>query len=450
MSKKFWTSLVVCLFATAILGGGVYTICNYEKIKEKIQNGSNGSHKPVDPSTPIDPNFPLTFIVKFLGYEKDEIQTVAIGDYAKQPSVLPQKKGYKFKGWLYNGQPVKVEDIVVNQNITFEPMFVKIHIVTYKIGEETGSFTRENGYKLNLIDVYYEIPEGFVLDGWKYNNLIISPVEINDIEITSDTYIEAILTRFYQVTFSYKGHIKKQNVIHGEFAQPFIPEQPAVKFVGWYVGDVLVEDFENYPITQDTIFVAKYVDVDMVKLELSFTDEQKQIIFRHPNPSAGGVGLEIKDIYYCQSLNCAYVFVRGVDKKTNPVYTRYEIKSDNLSEVTAEFIVNEICIQNNPKVEMGLYRLASDYSQEYFDTNKDNQYNFDDQTFMLKNIYVSLNSSYSTKEGITRYYYYIVAINDNGELVIINQKEGEDYAFEGTTMTDKEFCSILFEKYKIT
>ncbi len=444
MSKKFWTSLVVSIFAVAILGGGIYTLCNYDDIKDKIQGG-NGSHKPVNPDIPTDPEFPLTFVVKFLGYEKTEVQTIAIGDYAKEPAIPPQKEGYVFKGWMISDTIIKVSDIIINQNITFVPCFIKTFKITYSVGDVTKTFTQEEGFlKYGLVE--YIIPNGFVFDYWLCNGQKVESLQ--DITVVRDIRLEAVLTQIHEVSFYDRGTLFIKDVRHGELVEIKEPNAPGYKFIGWANSDDIIVDLVNYPIVRDEFLTAKFEEVEMEKLEFTLTDEQIQTIKQNGwNPAFGGVALEVIDFYYCAKLKTIYFYLRGVDRATRPVYNECGVQVEKDEDISPEYIIEQISIENNPLIYMHGFKSAKKLNNEYFESNKESQYEFENRRFSLENIYIELASSF--KDGKRTYFYYMLAINEDGSILKINQKDDESYIYDDKSITDSDFCSILLEKFKV-
>lgn len=222
---------VLALAVAGLIGAGVGLISkNIDTIRDKL-----GINKPTEkPVEPVDPDKPLTYRVKFINGEKEEVQNVIAGKTMKAPAE-PVKEGYQFDGWLYSGNLIEdVTTFKVNSDMTLRAKFSQLlnyqfngsEIIKYEGTENI--ITLPNSYslgkKISVTDGVYlnmQSLEQFInqVESEKYPLKLLSKDQ-QEIEIINIEKFTEFKTNFDNdmSIFSFPAEVihLKQNYIVGE------------------------------------------------------------------------------------------------------------------------------------------------------------------------------------------------------------------------------------------
>lgn len=403
-NKKKVVSAVVglALMATVVGVGSGYIINN----KDKVSNFYKGeSVKPIEP-TPVEET--LSYAVKYMVDDEEIIRQVPIGSYPIPPAVY--KEGYKFLGWLYNDILVDVTEIIVNRNFTLVASFARKCTINYTFGEETKSFTILEGEQLKMSKFKYSVPDGYDFDGWTLDGKNV--IDITELDIHEDIALIAKLTQVHSVTYSFNGHEQSSYVRNGEFAEKTL-DLMGYKFLGWTLDGENVIDLTTYPITQDTIFIAKLEEVENVVLNLEFTEEQKAVILRNgKNTAKGGANIDIALMTYERDLGHLNVIFNAQDKTRTSMttYFRVPIEITSVEELTADYIYEIFNSNIETKQILSFYEI-SHFSSEYYQNNISSVYEINGVEYSIEEIKINLSTS---RDG-DKYYlaYDLFTLKDN-------------------------------------
>ena len=183
----------------------------------------------------------------------------------------PTKDGYEFIGWTLNGNDiVNPLTLSITKNITYIAKFEKLHTVTFVYENETiATQVVKNGNVANIVNV--DNTSYKVFNGWKVNNV---SVNIQTYKITKDTTFVADIIYKYDVTFVTDGNAYNSQIVtkNAYASLPTNPVKSGYEFDGWTIDNVII-DVSSYPITETTIFTAKFTRVYTV----TFTYEDEII-----------------------------------------------------------------------------------------------------------------------------------------------------------------------------
>ena len=225
-------------------------------------------------------NYKPTYTIKFDTTGGNEIsdQKVQKGKLITKPTD-PNKDGYIFSNWYYNG---KIFDFStpVNNNMTliagWEGSKVKYTVRFENEGEVKTYTVEKDGL---VIEPNEPTKEGYVFLGWYLND---KKFDFNT-KITSNLTLTAKWVKAYQVTFDSNGgsKIKSQEVALGlKVTKPSNPTKAGFKFDGWYLDDKKF-DF-NTKITTDITLTAKWTELE--KYTVTFdTDGGSEISSKEVN-----------------------------------------------------------------------------------------------------------------------------------------------------------------------
>lgn len=311
----------------------------------------------------------------------------------------PVKKGYDFKGWIYNNEEIK-EDYLVNKNMTLKAKWeiIKYNIV-YNLDEGINNENNPNSYDIESEIVLLDPTKyGYVFKGWyldnNYNTKIIKIEKgsINDLNLYAKWEEET--TSVYVVTFNSNGGSVVENINvtkNSLIKKPINPEKEEYNFVGWYKDEELtiLWDFEIDVVTSNLTLYAKWEEIkdieDNILYEHNFTEQEKNSTFltfdekNNPTDKYGSYKyneLDLTKAYKIDSKgevtfildedNIIVVLViainNTIDYKIND--TKYEYEN-NISGFAVESIVlnkGTYTIQKGSKGEFGIYFIGLYYS----------------------------------------------------------------------------------------
>ena len=183
-----------------------------------------------------------------------DAQQVEDGMTVSQPD-NPTRDGYRFDGWLLDGQPYDFAT-QVHGDITLTAAWTALHTVTFDYAHDgmTGTQTIPDGEKATQPETPKR--EGWVFNGWLLNGAAYS----FDTPVTGDITLTADWTRItHTVTFDTGegSGIDPQTVNHGEQAiDPGTPTREGYTFTGWLL-DGSPYDFST-PVTGDITLTAAW------------------------------------------------------------------------------------------------------------------------------------------------------------------------------------------------
>ena len=104
-----------------------------------------------------------------------------------------------------------------------------------------------------------ESTEYIIFNGWTLNDETVNP---STVEITKNTTFIADITYKYKVQFVVEGQVVNSQIVEQNTNATIIeePTKDEFMFAGWTIDGETVIDISNYPITENTIFIAKFVE----------------------------------------------------------------------------------------------------------------------------------------------------------------------------------------------
>lgn len=223
----------------------------------------------------------------------------------------PVREGYIFEGWYYNGEKFDFT-IKIDKDITLEAKWSSIVVSKWVVtfdsngGSKVSSITIEDKKVINKVPT--PTREGYIFEGWYYNNQEFD----FDSAITKNITLTAkwkkiekpvsgeVSTIKYSVKFNSNGGttVKSQTVEKYKTAiKPSDPVRAGYTFAGWYNGDVLY-NFSSR-VTQNITLTAKWEKV-VSKYTVTFKDgkdtlstqtvEEGKIATNPVNPTKEGYG----------------------------------------------------------------------------------------------------------------------------------------------------------------
>ncbi|MGN0961763.1 MAG: InlB B-repeat-containing protein, partial [Christensenellales bacterium] len=184
-----------------------------------------------------------------------DTQIVVTNNYASIPS-NPTKAGYEFDGWMLNNEIVNPANIRITENTIFTAKFTRLFVVAFVVeGETISSQYVRNGNMANTVNV--DSTAYRVFNGWTVDNVIVN---VTEYAITQDVTFVASITYKYDVTFLVDDAVyNSQIVARNEYA--IIPSNPTKSgyiFDGWTINGTDLINVENYTISKNTQFIAKF------------------------------------------------------------------------------------------------------------------------------------------------------------------------------------------------
>lgn len=252
-SKKIFVTL--CL-ATAFLGAGAFTACDFDN--KEPDSGSN-----VETSTEIE--YKVNFDT--VGGSTVKAQYVKKGDKVVKPED-PTRAGYTFVEWQLNRNSYDFETAVTN-NITLTAKWIKNEPTKFTVnfivdGETVDTKEVADGKK---VSAPVEVPtrEGYVFDGWALEDVAYD----FETPVTGNISLIAQWANAWTVTFDTSEGTEVDPVIVKEGDAVVAPETTKD---GYYVVGWLLEgksyDFEE-PIMSDITLTAVWKAVGLTSKQIS-------------------------------------------------------------------------------------------------------------------------------------------------------------------------------------
>lgn len=208
-----------------------------------------------------------------------DLKKVSKGKTVSPPTVSSIDKEFEqlqFSYWTTSdsSNPIDFSKFQITGDTTFRAVFTSVPLYTasFDLGfaYPDGTYSSQTlaaGTKLSNIPE--PIRNGFVFDGWYEDSNFSSYIDdLENVEINTNTKIYAKWRKIHKVEFkNYDGVVvATQNVVDSSFAttpskEPSRPETETYiyQFYGWKLADIeSTPKISEYPITGDTVFVAKY------------------------------------------------------------------------------------------------------------------------------------------------------------------------------------------------
>jgi len=211
-----------------------------------------------------------------------EVVNVKANDIVERP-IDPQKEGYTFDGWYYNGTKFNFAT-EITKDITLEARWIEVGTKKWKItfdtvgGEYIESLNVVDGKKIDKIPTPKK--EGYTFIGWYYNNqqfdfdtaitkdiLLVAKWEKNKPTTDETTKVTKYIVKFDTAGGS---TIPSQRVEKNKTAsKPNDPTREGYEFLGWYNGNTKF-DFKT-KITKDITLTAKWKKIEKQEETKTYT-----------------------------------------------------------------------------------------------------------------------------------------------------------------------------------
>ena len=180
----------------------------------------------------------------------------------------PEREGYTFTGWTFEGQTEPTKDVTIAQGSTGDREFTANWsaidcTISYKLNGGSNNEANPDTYNADSEDITLAAPEreGYTFTGWTFEgqteptkDVTIAQGSTGDREFTANWQINT-----YKVTFA-EGAADEQTVEHGKAAaQPADPKKEGYIFMGWLLGDKAY-DFET-PVTADITITPDWEEI---------------------------------------------------------------------------------------------------------------------------------------------------------------------------------------------
>lgn len=316
-----------------------YQVSYYEQLISKYEN---------------DNKFEVAF--KFVN-QALSVQLVEKNDYAIEPSDIPSKRGFVFKGWAVNGEVVDVSTYTITENTTFVATFEELPLYTMSFNVK-GDVTKAYFYEgENIVAPDLDLPEGFV--GWTIDG---ENIVDNIVVATSDITFTAVFEKF-TVNYVANSDIVRTELIEiGESSvYETVPAKDDWTFYGWSVDDTNnIVDVKNYAINKDTTFTAIFTksvfNGAVLTVEVSAGYNSATIQLKHvctmSNIATSGYDYKFtlsveyeneEPFTVCITNDSQYVELQGTGESANYAIKAYASSDNNLylnSDKIAHFPAN--------------------------------------------------------------------------------------------------------------
>lgn len=184
----------------------------------------------------------------------------------KLANITPNKTGYGFDNWTYNGAPISEADTFnYANNITLKANY---DANTYNVNIDLDGGTSD-GFTGSIISVTYDSPynnlpddpvkDGHTFVGWYLNNTLITKDSIVKVTADEQTIVAKYNKNSYNVTFNTNGgsYVEGLEATYDEMiTKPEDPTKLGYSFEGWYKDNNIFEqefDFENMTMESEPI-----------------------------------------------------------------------------------------------------------------------------------------------------------------------------------------------------
>ncbi len=196
---------------------------------------------------------------------------------------LPEREGYSFIGWTFNGKLVSRIDLT--SDVTLTALWEKAHTVTYDANGGGWRYNEDTGEYDDTYYDYYAEPgfwqvdgrvsdperEGFIFLGWSYNGKLVKRVNVSD-DITFTAMWTAAATvryhanggywtRMYDIVSTDDGEIATFSVAPGPY-YPYMIEDPICDdgrlFDCWELDERFVRDRIDLAAGEEYDLVARW------------------------------------------------------------------------------------------------------------------------------------------------------------------------------------------------
>lgn len=295
-----------------------------------------------------------------------ETQHVTDGLTVTEPET-PVREGYRFDGWLLDGQPYDFSTPVTG-DLTLTAAWTKLHTVTFDYGIEGMTGNQQIADGGTLTEPYVPERDGYTFTGWLLDGrpFDFSTPVTGDITLTAgwqENEPPAPVT--HTVTFDSAGGspVEPQTVADGAAAiDPGVPSRDGYEFTGWLL-DGEPYDFST-PVTGDITLVAGWEQAEEPDPVTTFT-----VSFR----TNGGTAVEQQTI------------VEGgtAEKPADPTREGYTFTGwlldgqpyDFATPITGNIVLDAAWEQNTPIDELaGVTATVDGQPVGGFDPAKDGEY----------------------------------------------------------------------------
>lgn len=284
--------------------GSAISIPDPESTERVIFNGWTVNGEKVDPSTYIineDTVFVADVIYKNNVKFMDNATEINSSFYTSEETIVvpeaPVKAGYNFVGWTVDQiNVINPETYTATEDLIFYAKYVKVHTITYTVGENTYTETVEDGKYANGLQI--DLAENTVFNGWLYNNSII---DLETTPITYDMILVADIRAMHTVSFMLDGEEYATEKVAADslVTAPAKPSKVGLGFAGWTIDGTTVVDLKSYTITENTTFTAKFGNYALQTISTNFNSY---------GFTSYGFWNDGKNIYYSSGTSDQYVY----------------------------------------------------------------------------------------------------------------------------------------------
>ena len=223
------------------------------------------------------------YTVTYMNGENVFKTTQSAGETVITSAPTPAPDGYKFKGWLYDGDLYQPGDsFEVTEDVTFtaeweEIVVIQNYTLTFNTngGTAVSKVVKPEGTVIDLSE-YTTAKTGFTFDGWYSDEALTEKVTSVTLNESMTVYAKwnEIVVPDYTLTFNVNGGsavtaVTKPEGTVVELSQ-YNPTKDGFTFDGWYSDEALTNKVTSVTLDGNKTVYAKWNEVIVVKYTITF------------------------------------------------------------------------------------------------------------------------------------------------------------------------------------
>ncbi|MGM9817373.1 MAG: InlB B-repeat-containing protein [Paludibacteraceae bacterium] len=178
----------------------------------------------------------------------DKTETdINYNDWIKLP--IPEKKGYRFSGWFFNGEKLNDGNWNIAQDCTLDARWdLIVYSIKYILDGGENAENNPSSYSAyDEITIQEPSKTGYTFLGWTYDG-VTNPIKSITIQIGSigeREFVANWLANTYLITYNYNGGVESvitQNVTFDSFSCLATATRSGYKFCGWFENEMQYVD----------------------------------------------------------------------------------------------------------------------------------------------------------------------------------------------------------------